>query len=215
MAALELIDEQGQVGLGFVQALFRPLPAVDGDHPHLHRRGLARRSRGSRRSAWCTGSTVLAAATGAAFSLPFEEAVQVALWDLAAKQAGLPLHRLLGSRRDRVRAYASGLDFHLSDDEFTEFFGHADAIGYGAFKIKVGHPDFDRDLHRLDLLSKAVRPGALVMIDSNEAWGAKEALVKLDRHPRRRLQDSCGSKIRSCATISKACACCARPRRGR
>jgi L-alanine-DL-glutamate epimerase-like enolase superfamily enzyme len=89
------------------------------------------------------------------------------------------LHRLLGSRRDRVRAYASGLDFHLGDNEFTEFFGHADAIGYDAFKIKVGHPDFDRDLHRLHLLSKAVRPGALVMIDSNEAWGAKEALVKL------------------------------------
>jgi L-alanine-DL-glutamate epimerase-like enolase superfamily enzyme len=104
----------------------------------------------------------------------------VALWDLAAKQVGLSLHRLLGSRRNTVRAYASGLDYHLSDDDFIDFFGHADSLGYSAFKIKVGHPDFERDLHRLDLLTKTVRSGALVMIDANEAWGAKEALVKLE-----------------------------------
>ena len=34
-------------------------------------------------------------------------AMDVALWDLAGKVAGLPVHRLLGSYRDRVRAYAS------------------------------------------------------------------------------------------------------------
>ena len=69
--------------------------------------------------------------------------------------------------------------FHLSDADYVEFFGQADSLGYSAFKIKVGHPDFERDLRRLDLLTKTVRPGALVMIDANEAWGAKEALVKL------------------------------------
>ena len=58
-------------------------------------------------------------------------------------------------------------------------FGYADSIGYEAFKIKVGHSDFDRDLHRLNLLKKTVRPNALVMIDANEAWSAKEALMKM------------------------------------
>jgi L-alanine-DL-glutamate epimerase-like enolase superfamily enzyme len=113
------------------------------------------------------------------FTLPFHEALQVALWDLAAQEVKLPLHKLLGSRRDRVEAYASGLDFHLSDDEFARFFAHADAIGYRAFKIKVGSPDFDWDLNRLKILKQVVRKDALVMIDANEAWGAKEALVKL------------------------------------
>jgi L-alanine-DL-glutamate epimerase-like enolase superfamily enzyme len=112
-------------------------------------------------------------------SLPFNEAIQVALWDIAAKEAGLPLHRLLGSRRDRVRAYASGLDYHLSDSEFAALFSHASALGYRAFKIKVGHPDFDRDLARLALLAKSVSPGSAFMIDANEAWTAKEAAVKL------------------------------------
>ena len=180
VAALELVGEDGQVGLGFLQSLFHPLPDqaeivrvfeeevwpdLVGQSPLalVHR---VQRPRGGNRRV---------------FGLPFEEALQVALWDLSAKQAGLPLHKLLGSRRNRVKAYASGLDFHLGDDEFQELFAHADAIGYRAFKIKVGHPDFDRDLSRLALLRKTVRPGASIMIDANEAWGAKEALVKLQK----------------------------------
>jgi L-alanine-DL-glutamate epimerase-like enolase superfamily enzyme len=180
IAALELIDEDGRIGLGFVQNLFYPLPnqaeivrvfeeqvwpGLAGQPPLglVHR---IRRPRGGNQRS---------------FNLPFEEALQVALWDLGAKQAGLPLHRLLGSTRDRVKSYASGLDYHLSDDEFRAFFANADALGYRAFKIKVGDPDFDWDLSRLELLKKTVRPGALIMIDANEAWNAKEALVKLDK----------------------------------
>jgi len=178
VAALELIDENGRVGLGFIQSLFHPLPSQSeivrvfeeevwpglvGQSPMalVHR---VHRPRGGNQRA---------------FGLPFKEPVETALWDLAAKQVELPLHQLLGSRRSKVRAYASGLDFHLSDDEFQALFASADAIGFSAFKIKVGHPDFDRDLARLQLLAKAIRPGATIMIDANEAWGAKEALVKL------------------------------------
>jgi len=178
VAAVEVIDDAGHVGLGFMQSLFRPLPANDEiirifrseAWPGLENQAplslvhQVNRLRGGNRRT---------------LSLPFEEAIQVALWDLAAKQVGLPLHRLLGSRRERVRVYASGLDFHLSDSEYCEFFGHAASLGYDAFKIKVGHPDFDRDLHRLELLRQTVGKSALVMIDANEAWGAKEALVKL------------------------------------
>ncbi|RUX46785.1 MAG: mandelate racemase [Mesorhizobium sp.] len=180
VAALELVAENGLVGLGFVQSLFHPLPDqaeivrvfeeeawpdLAGQSPLglVHR---VQRPRGGNRRA---------------FGLPFEEALQVALWDLSAKLVGLPLHELLGSRRKRVKAYASGLDFHLSDDEFQAFFAHAEALGYRAFKIKVGHPDFDRDLSRLELLRKTVRPGSSIMIDANEAWGAKEASVKLQK----------------------------------
>ena len=179
VAALELIADTGAVGLGFLGTLFVPLPdrdeiervfrleawpGLEAQPPAglVHRVG---RPRGGNQRA---------------YTLPFYEAIQVALWDLVAKAVDLPLHKLLGSRREKVRAYASGLDFHLSDDDFVSFFGHADAIGYSAFKIKVGHPDFAWDLHRLELLKKTVRPGALVMIDANEAWGAKEALTKLE-----------------------------------
>lgn len=178
IAALELIDERGQRGLGFAQALFVPLPeaseiervfraevwpALEGQEPLGLAHRVSRPRGGNQRAA----------------TLPFHEAVQVAVWDLAAKQVDMPLYRLLGGQRDRVPAYASGLDFHLSDEAFVELFGRADALGYPAFKIKVGHPDFAWDLHRLELLKKTVRADAKIMVDANEAWGAKEAAVKI------------------------------------
>ena len=180
VVALELISSKGLVGLGFVQALFVPLPAqaeierifaaeiwpeLEAQEPLALIHRVTRPRGGNQRVT----------------SLPFHEAVQVALWDLAAKEAGLPLHRMLGSRRTVVKAYASGLDYHLSDEAFGTLFSHAAATGYRAFKIKVGHPDFGRDLDRLKLLKTCVPAGSEIMIDTNEGWSAKEALAKLER----------------------------------
>jgi L-alanine-DL-glutamate epimerase-like enolase superfamily enzyme len=179
LATLELIADTGEVGLGFalslvvewpdlaeIERVFRSevWPGLEGQPPAalIHR---VNRPRGGNQRA---------------LSLNFGEAVQHACWDLAAKEVGLPLHVMLGSRRNRVEAYASGLDYHMTDDEFVRFFAHADSLGYRAFKIKVGNPDFAWDLNRLKLLKQAVRPNALFMIDANEGWGAKEALNKLE-----------------------------------
>ncbi len=179
VAAIELFDEKGRSGLGFAQTLFVPLPSnaeitrvfesevwpdLVGQSPLALVHRISRPRGGNQRP----------------YSLPFHEALQVALWDLAAKQVGMPLGTLLGGCCNKVRAYASGLDYHLSDADFVEFFGHARSIGYNTFKIKVGNPDFAWDLHRLELVIKAVGPDAQFMVDANEAWGAKEALVKID-----------------------------------
>ncbi|MBB3458250.1 L-alanine-DL-glutamate epimerase-like enolase superfamily enzyme [Rhizobium sp. BK313] len=179
VAALELVSDSGQVGLGFIQTLFSPLP----DQTEIERvfatevwPGLE----GQKAIALVHRVNRPRGGNQRATSLPFHEALQVALWDLAAKEVGLPLHTLLGSRRNRVKAYASGLDFHLSDEDYQALFAHAAAIGYRAFKIKVGHADFERDLHRLTLLKQVVPAGSEVMIDANEGWSSKEALMKLE-----------------------------------
>src|SRR3546814_9290927 len=91
----------------------------------------------------------------------------------------MPLWTMLGARRDRVRAYASGRDFHLSDEDFGTLFAAAAEQGYTAFKIKVGHPEIDRDIHRLDLLKRAAGKEATVMIDANEAWSPKQTLQNI------------------------------------
>lgn len=178
VAALELISSSGVVGLGFVQTLFTPLP----DQSEIERIFASEIWPGLEgQSALALTQRVyrLRGGNQRATSLPFHEALQVALWDVAAQEAGLPLHVMLGSRRDRVKAYASGLDFHLDDDAFQALFAHAAAIGYRAFKVKLGHADFDRDLHRLDLLRQVIPAGSDVMIDANEAWVPKEAAMKL------------------------------------
>src|SRR3546814_17868510 len=100
-------------------------------------------------------------------SVPFEEALQQAVWDMAAKAAGLPLWKMLGARRDRVRAYASGLDFHLSDEDCGALFAAAAEQGYTAFKLKVGHADLDRNTHCLDLPYRGAGQAAQVVIAAN------------------------------------------------
>jgi L-alanine-DL-glutamate epimerase-like enolase superfamily enzyme len=173
-----LIGERGAVGLGFVQSLFHPLPAEaeiervfrEECWPKLQGRQVAALAHAVRRP---RGGNIRK------LTLPFEEALQHAVWDLFAKSVGAPLWQLLGAERRDVAAYASGLDFHLSDDEFQHLFAQAEAQGFKAFKIKVGHAEIERDLHRLSLLKQVVHRDALIMVDANEAWTPKQAIRNL------------------------------------
>ena len=178
VAALELHDGSGRVGTGYFLNLFHPLP--DGDE--------LRRVFATEAFPALLGATPVALTHrlsrprgGNMRALPhgLGEAIDQAVWDLAAQQAELPLWRYLGGTSPRVRAYASGLDFHLTDAEYVAFFRAAQARGFDAFKIKLGHPLFAHDLNRLRLLADAVGSGATIMVDANEAWTPKEAIRRL------------------------------------
>ena len=179
VAAIELIDASGRVGLGFMQSLFSPLPA----ETEMERIFLAEiwpAIEGETAAALCHRVTRPRGGNTRRLSLPIEEALQQAAWDIFAKSLGQPLWAVLGARRDHVPAYASGLDFHLADDAFQSLFAQAANDGFTAFKIKVGHKRVERDLHRLDLLRQAVGAGATVMIDANESWSPKQTIHNLD-----------------------------------
>ena len=110
-------------------------------------------------------------------------AIDVALWDLKAKLAGEPLWKTLGARSGRVKAYASGLDYCLSDEELFAFYRRMAELGIDSGKLKVGL-DPKADLRRLGIMRDALsiaspRPG--LMIDSNEYWSPKQA-VRYIRH---------------------------------
>jgi L-alanine-DL-glutamate epimerase-like enolase superfamily enzyme len=180
IAALELLGRSQFTGLGFVQSLLHSLPA-EAEIDRIFREeawpGLAGQEVGAivHRVVRTRGGNTRR------MSLPFEEAIQQACWDLHAKSLGLPLWRLLGGSGAPVSVYASGLDFHLSDTQFTALFSKAAQLGFTAFKIKVGHPDLDRDIHRLDLLKRTVGSTATVMIDANEAWSPRQTIYSLER----------------------------------
>lgn len=183
VVAIELVDAAGHTGLGFAQALLTNLPAEE-EIARIFAAEAWPGLEGSEPSGIALGVSRPRGGNVRRMSLPFEEAIQQAVWDLFAKQMDLPLWKLLGEKRDAVPVYASGLDFHLSDHDFSELFGAAAEQGYRGFKVKLGHPDLERDVHRLDLLRKAVGGGHPVMIDANEAWTAREAIVALETFAR-------------------------------
>jgi L-alanine-DL-glutamate epimerase-like enolase superfamily enzyme len=173
VGTLQIHSRSGQTGLGFFGALLFPLPPVDelervfaqevapglvGQNPFalLHRQSRPR------------GGNIRAHM--------FSQAVDQALWDLTAKELGLPLYKLLGGTSNRVRAYASGLDYHMPLMDACTFFATAAGRGFTAFKLKVGHPDLRWDLDRLAAVGEAVGPDAVLMVDANEAWSPKEAI---------------------------------------
>jgi len=108
-------------------------------------------------------------------------AIDVALWDLKAKINGEPLWKTLGASNRRVRAYASGLDMPLNDDELRRFYTEMAGLGINAGKLKVGL-DPEADLRRIgimrDALATSGKPPAL-MVDANEYWSPKQAVRHL------------------------------------
>lgn len=101
-------------------------------------------------------------------------AVDVALWDLAGKATGQPIHRLLGSRHPRLRAYASSA--HLPDiDAYVAEAAGCVERGYTAYKI---HPFGDpaRDIELCRALRQAVGPKVDLMLDPAKGYDRAGAL---------------------------------------
>ncbi|NKY99216.1 L-talarate/galactarate dehydratase [Nocardiopsis alborubida] len=100
----------------------------------------------------------------------------IALWDLKAKRAGLPLAKLLGSYRDSVRCYnTSGGFLHAPVEEVKERSAAAVADGIGGIKLKVGHPDSATDLARVAAVREHLGDGVPLMVDANQQWSRADA----------------------------------------
>ncbi|NBE95605.1 L-talarate/galactarate dehydratase [Nonomuraea sp. K271] len=104
-------------------------------------------------------------------------AVDVALWDLKARRAGLPLAKLLGSYRDAVRTYnTSGGFLHAPVEEVKARAAESLASGIGGIKIKVGQPDMREDLRRLAAVREHLGEDVPLMVDANQQWDRHSAL---------------------------------------
>nr|WP_276084308.1 mandelate racemase/muconate lactonizing enzyme family protein [Nonomuraea thailandensis] len=104
-------------------------------------------------------------------------AIDVALWDLKARRAGLPLAKLLGAYRDSVRTYnTSGGFLHAPIEEVKARATQSLADGIGGIKIKVGQPDMKEDLRRLAAVREHLGDGVPLMVDANQQWDRASAL---------------------------------------
>ncbi|MFQ6396442.1 L-talarate/galactarate dehydratase [Nocardia sp. KC 131] len=98
-------------------------------------------------------------------------AVDIALWDLKAKRAGLPMAKLLGSHRDSVRTYnTSGGFLHTPIDEVIDNAVRSLDAGIGGIKLKVGQPDWKLDIARVTAVREHLGDDIPLMIDANQQW---------------------------------------------
>lgn len=99
--------------------------------------------------------------------------LDIAVWDLAARKAGVPLHVHLGAARKfgSVAAYASG----LNPDQPERLAATKRAQGYLAFKLKVGFGE-ERDLSNLSHLRLELGDDVCLMVDANQGWDSANAI---------------------------------------
>ena len=115
-------------------------------------------------------------------------ALDMALWDLAAKIEGLPLYQLLGQRYrggdfdEDVFVYAAGGYYYPGKDIAAlqaEIKTYRD-LGYINVKIKIGGESLDDDRRRIEAVLDVVGAGQALAVDANGRFDLKTALAYAD-----------------------------------
>jgi len=108
------------------------------------------------------------------FSIFTHSCIDIALWDIAGKAANLPLCKLLGGYRDKIKAYKSS-PLTMSVDTFVQEALKAKARGYHGYKL---HPEGDpgKDLAACRAVREAVGDEMDLMLDPIGAYDHEGAL---------------------------------------
>jgi D-arabinonate dehydratase len=97
-------------------------------------------------------------------------ALDIALWDLAGKAAGLPLYKLWGAFTDRVPAYGSGGWSKYTEADLVAEAERYAAAGCKYYKMKIHHPDPRVNRARVEAVRKALGPSVRLMVDANQKY---------------------------------------------
>ena len=134
-----------------------------------------------------------------------KSAIDIALWDLTGKAAGLPLYRLLGGRQAADMPLYHSITC-IDPDEMARIAREAQKTGITQFQAKLGASgDWSTDVERLAKVREAVGPGPLVYGDWNcgatklHATRTGRAVAHLDVM----LEQPCNT-LEDCAAVRQA-----------
>ncbi len=106
--------------------------------------------------------------------------VDIALWDIAGKVAGMPISKLIGgTHRDRVPVYGYGMMLRPENaqslaDRFTDEAAEIKSAGFTATKMKVGLGPAD-DVKLVEAVRRGVGDGFRFMVDANHCYTTSDA----------------------------------------
>lgn len=100
---------------------------------------------------------------------PRPNCVEIALWDIIGKAAGQPIFRLLGSHREKVKAYLSIVPV-WKPNEMAELATEYIEKGFKAIKFHRPTTDVDSDLKCIKAVRDTVGYEMEIMVDADMAW---------------------------------------------
>ena len=107
-------------------------------------------------------------------------AIDIALWDIKGKHAGLPVATLAGGFRKKAPVYASGAlgrDAPLAD--VVKAAGRLVESGYTQMKMNLALPGRSsprKEVERVREIRNAIGPDVDLMADVNQRWDVRQAL---------------------------------------
>lgn len=111
-------------------------------------------------------------------------AIDIALWDLRGKRAGMPVMELLGVHSTRLRCYATGGYYRPGQtlDDLVRETAATVEQGFTALKLKVGALPAAEDAARVGAVRKALGDEVEILLDANGGWkSAPEAIAAMRR----------------------------------
>jgi L-alanine-DL-glutamate epimerase-like enolase superfamily enzyme len=96
-------------------------------------------------------------------------ALEVGIYDLLAKEHGVPLSELLGGRvRDRIRLYGSA-GMYMAPEAYAREAAAVAELGFRAYKMRPALGP-EKDLETVRLMREAVGPDFDLMVDAHTWW---------------------------------------------
>lgn len=105
--------------------------------------------------------------------------IDIALWDIKAKNYGTSLTRLLGGFTDKVRV-AHMVGFAETTDVLTEVGSLMERYGITAFKVKVGRRPIQDDIDVCRAIRNKFGEDVILYVDGNRGWNARESAFAME-----------------------------------
>ncbi len=104
--------------------------------------------------------------------------IDIALWDLKGKAAGMPVYRLLGGENRPLLTYATGGYYRegATDEDYGAELARFLELGYRAVKLKTGGAGAIDEAARVGAVRRAIGPEPLLLLDMNAPYDLPECI---------------------------------------